>query len=106
MFVVNSLPIAIIFCILTMLGWGSWANTMKLCPGYRFQLFYWDYIVGLLVGIAKGTHRAVKVAIVRHAKHCNDWPPPPNRPVGSPLAQELDGPYRVDHAASLQGPLF
>ena len=62
--------------------------------------------LGLLVGIAEGTHRAVKVAIVRHAKHCNDWPPPPNRPVGSPLAQELDGPYRVDHAASLQGPLF
>jgi glucose uptake protein len=25
---------------------------MKLCPGYRFQLFYWDYVIGLFVGIA------------------------------------------------------
>jgi glucose uptake protein len=23
---------------------------MKLCPGYRFQLFYWDYVVGLIAG--------------------------------------------------------
>jgi len=36
--------------ILSMLCWGSWANTMKLCPGYRFQLFYWDYIWGLIAG--------------------------------------------------------
>jgi hypothetical protein len=27
----------------TMLCWGSWANTLKLFPGYRFQLFYWDF---------------------------------------------------------------
>jgi glucose uptake protein len=33
-----------------MLCWGSWANTLKLCPGYRFQLFYWDYVIGLLAG--------------------------------------------------------
>lgn len=36
--------------IVSMLCWGSWANTVKLCPGYRFQLFYWDYVIGLLVG--------------------------------------------------------
>ncbi len=36
--------------ILTMLCWGSWANTLKLCPGYRFQLFYWDYAIGLAAG--------------------------------------------------------
>ena len=23
---------------------------MKLCSGYRFQLFYWDYVIGLIVG--------------------------------------------------------
>jgi len=33
--------------ILSMLCWGSWANTLKLCPGYRFQLFYWDYTIGM-----------------------------------------------------------
>ncbi|MGB6728704.1 MAG: AcrB/AcrD/AcrF family protein, partial [Terracidiphilus sp.] len=33
--------------LLSMLCWGSWANTLKLCPRYRFQLFYWDYAIGL-----------------------------------------------------------
>jgi len=42
--------IALTFMVLSMLCWGSWANTVKLCPGYRFQLFYWDYVIGLLVG--------------------------------------------------------
>lgn len=46
--------------ILSMLCWGSWANTVKLCPGYRFQLFYWDYVIGLLLaalawGLTLGT---------------------------------------------------
>src|SRR6201996_5247723 len=36
--------------IVTMLCWGSWANTLKLCPKFRFQLFYWDYVVGLILG--------------------------------------------------------
>src|SRR2546428_3952300 len=42
--------IALLFMILSMLCWGSWANSMKLCPGYRFQLFYWDYVIGLIAG--------------------------------------------------------
>jgi len=29
---------------------GSWANTMKLTPGYAFPLFYWDYLVGMVLG--------------------------------------------------------
>jgi glucose uptake protein len=36
--------------ILSMLCWGSWANARKLCPGFRFQLFYWDYVLGLAAG--------------------------------------------------------
>jgi hypothetical protein len=36
--------------LVTMLCWGSWANTVKACPGYRFQLFYWDYVIGLILG--------------------------------------------------------
>jgi glucose uptake protein len=40
---------ALFLMILSMLCWGSWANTLKLCPGYRFQLFYWDYAIGLLL---------------------------------------------------------
>jgi glucose uptake protein len=42
--------IALAFMIVSMLCWGSWATTMKLAPGYAFQLFYWDYVVGILLG--------------------------------------------------------
>ena len=42
--------LALLFMILSMLCWGSWANSMKLCPGYRFQLLYWDYVIGLIAG--------------------------------------------------------
>jgi glucose uptake protein len=46
----ESYAVALAFMIVTMLCWGSWANTLKLTPGYRFQLFYWDYVLGLFVG--------------------------------------------------------
>ena len=42
--------IALTFMFVSMFCWGSWANTIKACPGYRFQLFYWDYVVGLIAG--------------------------------------------------------
>ena len=38
------------FMIGSMICWGSWANTVKLTPGWRFQSFYWDYVVGVLLG--------------------------------------------------------
>src|ERR1700691_3380757 len=50
MFVLHSYPLAVIFCFITMLCWGSWANTKKLTPpGWRFELFYWDYSIGVLL---------------------------------------------------------
>jgi glucose uptake protein len=33
--------------ILSMICWGSWANTFKLTRGVRFELFYWDYALGM-----------------------------------------------------------
>jgi glucose uptake protein len=33
--------------ILSMVCWGSWANTFKLTRGVRFELFYWDYAIGV-----------------------------------------------------------
>jgi glucose uptake protein len=42
--------VTLTFMVITMLCWGSWANTLKLCPTYRFQLFYWDYVLGLIAG--------------------------------------------------------
>lgn len=50
MFIVESYPLAILFCFVTMLCWGSWANTQKLVTGkWRFELFYWDYVIGILL---------------------------------------------------------
>ena len=51
MFIVHDLSIAVLFCIITMLGWGSWANTQKLAGKDRwpFELFYWDYAIGVFV---------------------------------------------------------
>src|SRR5437764_4360408 len=50
MFIVHSYPVAVIFCIVTMLCWGSWANTQKLAgKTWRFELFYWDYVIGILL---------------------------------------------------------
>ena len=51
MFVVQSLPLAIVFCVVTMLGWGSWANTQKLAgkEKWPFELFYWDYAIGVFL---------------------------------------------------------
>ncbi len=48
MFTVESLGVAILFCVITMLGWGSWANTQKLAgkSDWPFELFYWDYAIG------------------------------------------------------------
>ncbi len=50
MFIVQSYPTAIVFCIITMVCWGSWANTQKLASkNWRFELFYWDYVLGILL---------------------------------------------------------
>jgi glucose uptake protein len=50
-FIVHDLGVAVLFCIVTMLGWGSWANTQKLAGKDRwpFELFYWDYAIGVFV---------------------------------------------------------
>jgi glucose uptake protein len=50
MFVVDSYPMAVCFCIVTMLCGGSWANTQKAVgKRWRFELFYWDYVLGVLL---------------------------------------------------------
>ena len=50
MFIIDNYPTAVIFCIVTMLCWGSWANTQKLASAnWRFELFYWDYVLGIVL---------------------------------------------------------
>ena len=50
MFILHTYPMAVFFCIITMLCWGSWANTQKLVQKESsFQLFYWDYSIGVFI---------------------------------------------------------
>jgi glucose uptake protein len=62
MFVLQNYTWAVVFCVITMFCWGSWANTQKLArKGWRFELFYWDYVIGVLVlslllGLTLGSH--------------------------------------------------
>jgi len=50
MFIIQNYSIAILFCVITMLCWGSWANTQKLAEKtWRFELFYWDYVIGIVL---------------------------------------------------------
>lgn len=50
MYTVDSYTLAVIFCIITMLGWGSWANTLKMTKKeWEFPLYYWDYSIGLIL---------------------------------------------------------
>jgi glucose uptake protein len=48
MVIVESYALAVVMSFVTMLCWGSWANTQKLATKeWRFQLFYWDYTIGV-----------------------------------------------------------
>ena len=50
MFIINSYLLAVVFCFITMMCWGSWGNTQKLAAkSWRYELFYWDYVIGMVL---------------------------------------------------------
>ncbi len=49
MFVPHSSALALVMMITSAVCWGSWANTYKGVKNYRFELFYWDYAVGIFL---------------------------------------------------------
>src|SRR5213075_2833259 len=49
MFTPHSLGIALMMMITSAICWGSWANTYKGVKNYRFELFYWDYAIGIFL---------------------------------------------------------
>lgn len=64
MLIVDSYAVAVGLCVITMLCWGSWANTLKLASrDWPFPLYYWDYALGLvltslLLGLTIGSNGA------------------------------------------------
>ena len=49
MFTPPSLTVALLMMITSAICWGSWANTYKGVKNYRFELFYWDYAIGIFL---------------------------------------------------------
>ena len=49
MFVPQVYAVALAMMILSMICWGSWPNTQKATGSWRFELFYWDYVWGILL---------------------------------------------------------
>jgi len=83
MFTVHNNSTAIVLCVLTMIGWGSWANTQKLARrgSWTFELFYWDYsigvaLTGLLLCLTLGSSGAAGVpafANLKTASGAAEW---------------------------------
>src|SRR6059036_2838623 len=79
MFTPHSLSIALLMMITSAICWGSWANTYKGVKNYRFELFYWDYAVGiflisLILGHTMGStgHDAASLVNNIHGANTND----------------------------------
>lgn len=49
MFVPETFAVAMVMMITSTACWGSWANTSKLTEDYRFELFYWDFAIGIFL---------------------------------------------------------
>ena len=50
MYYCTNYALAVFFCVITMLCWGSWGNTQKLAgKTWRYELFYWDYVIGVVL---------------------------------------------------------
>src|SRR5580704_12778298 len=49
MFTPHDANLALIMMIVAAICWGSWANTFKGVKNYRFELFYWDYAIGIFL---------------------------------------------------------
>src|SRR5271155_2154001 len=49
MFTPQSFNVALLMMVATAFCWGSWANTYKGVKNYRFELFYWDYAIGIFL---------------------------------------------------------
>ena len=68
---------ALALTILTMLCWGSWANVLKIAKGWRFELLYYDYSIGValaaaLAGLTFGTWGSDGISFASDLAHAGN----------------------------------
>src|SRR5580698_9826178 len=61
MFVPTTFAVALLMTIFSTICWGSFANTFKGTKNYRFELYYWDYglgifLISLVLAFTMGSH--------------------------------------------------
>jgi glucose uptake protein len=49
MFVPTTFAVALLMTVFSTICWGSFANTFKVTRNYRFELYYWDYGLGIFL---------------------------------------------------------
>jgi len=49
MFVPSTFAVALAMTVFSTICWGSFANTFKGTKNYRFELYYWDYALGIFL---------------------------------------------------------
>ncbi len=74
MYLPGSFATALLLTILSAVFWGSWANTFKGVKGYAFELFYWDYIAGVVFcsfafALTIGSHGATGESFFANLQH-------------------------------------
>ena len=77
MFTPDNMTVALVMMITSAICWGSWANTYKGVKNYRFELFYWDYAIGiflisLILGHTMGSTTNDANSLVNNI-HSADW---------------------------------
>jgi glucose uptake protein len=68
--------IALLLMLISMICWGSWPVTMKFAPGWRFHLYYWDFLFGvvitsLLLGLTLGSSAGGSSSFVGNLRQAN-----------------------------------
>jgi glucose uptake protein len=77
MFVPTTFHIALLMTILSTICWGSFANTFKGTKNYRFELYYWDYglgifLISLLLAFTMGSHAGGPTAFLANLHSADD----------------------------------
>jgi glucose uptake protein len=68
---------ALMLTILTMICWGSWANVLNIAKGWRFELLYYDYSIGValgagLAGLTFGTLGSDGIGFLKDLSHAGN----------------------------------